>query len=928
MIQGRFGCVMLVVWAVVVVGCQATPKVAAIPDRQATDAKQATDAGTAASEPGAATELDSAADNGAANAATTKAQLAAADGGESLSPPGLNLPDEVLDRLGQRDSLRSQEERAAAQHYYEVGKQFFDQLDYQRAYDNLQRAVKLDPRNKAAVDLYYRTGAILGVRQDELKANLERFSAEQKVKVQLMQQEMLRFFEAGETAFGANAFDEAIRNLERAIEIIAWSPYQIDTASYRPRAERMLAEAKRKQLYSELEQRNVLEQQAIDKARDEEQRKHEMDTRRLGRMLKQTGDLLRSQRYPQAVEMATRVLKLDPRNVYAKKYLEYARQGVHTLTNAGIYERTQEEEWMRRHNVQAKAVPMEGEYLTFPEDWLDRTRFREAGVGEDLSEEPYWQRHYRRVLRDRKITLGLPNVSLDSAVMVLVNVSGLNFVVSQEVDAGSITINVNLKDITIENALKIILEQAELTYVFADEAIQIVPPGTMPGAVEFVVYDVSDILYKIRDFTAPRITLPADERTEGAGGGGPSLVFGGGDDEEDAGEPLSGESMVEIIQGATGGDEAWEEPNSIESHRGQLLVTGGRELHEKVRDVLKALRQNNGLFVHIETRFVDVENDMLEDIGVDFRGLGTVAGFTNAGYPTAPIAMTPKVNKALQNLATNSGIDVDGDGTPDFDAGGTRDTSASPAVGNDNFAVRSQHIFGNLAGPLNGRRLGGGGGLTLQVANLDDFQFNAIIRAEAETSKVRRMTAPRVTAANRERVYVSVVTQRSYIKDWELISGGSGLVVVETPDPVVDTFQEGVALEVRPTISSDRKYVTLDMRPALSTLVGGSIATIIVNLGGLSATAIQVPIEVPQIQLDQAFTSVTVPDGGTALLGGFRQIRETKYESAVPFLDKVPFLNLLFKRKGWSPETRSIVILVTARIVSVRDEERRLFNDQ
>src|SRR5262249_50383999 len=154
------------------------------------------------------------------------------------------------------------------------------------------------------------------------------------------------------------------------------------------------------------------------------------------------------------------------------------------------------------------------------------------------------------------------------------------------------------------------------------------------------------------------------------------------------------------------------------------------------------------------------------------------------------------------------------------------------------------NIFGSSLGGnvLRGARLVGGGGLTLMATQLEFWQLNAIMHAEAESSKVRRLTAPRVTAANREKVYTSVITQRAYIADWELISGGTGLVVVEVADPIIETFQEGVVLEVRPTISADRKFVTLDVRPSMATLVGGQISTIIVNLGSLSMSAIQVPI--------------------------------------------------------------------------------------
>jgi hypothetical protein len=47
------------------------------------------------------------------------------------------------------------------------------------------------------------------------------------------------------------------------------------------------------------------------------------------------------------------------------------------------------------------------------------------------------------------------------------------------------------------------------------------------------------------------------------------------------------------------------------------------------------------------------------------------------------------------------------------------------------------------------------------------------------------------------RCHVSVVTQRAYIMDFELTSGGTGLTVAEVADPVIGTLTEGIQLDTR-----------------------------------------------------------------------------------------------------------------------------------
>ena len=45
-------------------------------------------------------------------------------------------------------------------------------------------------------------------------------------------------------------------------------------------------------------------------------------------------------------------------------------------------------------------------------------------------------------------------------------------------------------------------------------------------------------------------------------------------------------------------------------------------------------------------------------------------------------------------------------------------------------------------------------------------------------------------------------------------------------------------------------------------------------------------------------TTVSVPDGGTVLLGGIKRLNEGRNEIGVPLLSKVPYVNRLFRNVG------------------------------
>jgi type II secretory pathway component GspD/PulD (secretin) len=348
------------------------------------------------------------------------------------------------------------------------------------------------------------------------------------------------------------------------------------------------------------------------------------------------------------------------------------------------------------------------------------------------------------------------------------------------------------------------------------------------------------------------------------------------------------------------------------------------------------------MFVQVEVRFIRMTDDFMRDIGIDLRGLGRSVP-TNAlalGLPPEfgfPMFLDPNPDPNSIRTGQNDigfGRQIPGSGPGRAKIVGPSGPGGIPFFGQSYIGGRTQNVLDGGDAYFTGERLNGTSvsgsntpkGLSLQGTLLDPFQINAILRAEEETGKRKIVDAPVITAANRQRVSVSVITQRAYISDYELSSGGTGMVVAEVADPIIETFQEGVVLDVRPTISSDRKYITLDVRPTLATLVNGNFRQIPVNLGTISLAAINVNIEVPEVTLQEAFTSVTIPDGGTALVGGFRKINHKEEHSGIPFIDHIPIINLLFSRDAELYETESTLILVTARTIALREEEKRLFN--
>ena len=83
-------------------------------------------------------------------------------------------------------------------------------------------------------------------------------------------------------------------------------------------------------------------------------------------------------------------------------------------------------------------------------------------------------------------------------------------------------------------------------------------------------------------------------------------------------------------------------------------------------------------------------------------------------------------------------------------------------------------------------------------------------------------------------------------------------------------------------------------------------------------------VQLPTFEVISVATTVSVPDGGTVLLGGIKRLREGRNEFGVPLLSKVPYIDRLFRNVGIGRETDSLMMMVTPHIIIQEEEEERL----
>jgi Flp pilus assembly secretin CpaC len=70
-------------------------------------------------------------------------------------------------------------------------------------------------------------------------------------------------------------------------------------------------------------------------------------------------------------------------------------------------------------------------------------------------------------------------------------------------------------------------------------------------------------------------------------------------------------------------------------------------------------------------------------------------------------------------------------------------------------------------------------------------------------------------------------------------------------------------------------------------------------------------------------TTVTVPDGGSVLMGSYSRVSEGRNEFGAPILGKIPYVDRGFRNVGYGKDVVNAKIIASVRITSLEEEEFR-----
>ncbi|MCC9602843.1 general secretion pathway protein GspD [Stieleria sp. JC731] len=553
----------------------------------------------------------------------------------------------------------------------------------------------------------------------------------------------------------------------------------------------------------------------------------------------------------------------------------------------------------------------------------------------------YRNRPLGEVIADLSSVTGIPMV-LNRRALAAVNVQE-DTVVSLELS----------NQIELKSALNLILQDLDLAYEINNEVLQITSAQAKRANVVTRVYKVADLVTPIPNFvsshddglagalraayqmTNPRLDVqmmpvsatdlgmrqanamsPSKMNSNMLGQYSPMGSQGGFGPQNPPGGAGGGafadfDSLMQLIQ-TTVVPDTWEAMggNSTMAPYQQnlsLIISTTSDVHDQIVDLIESLRSLQNLQITIEVRFITLSDTFFEQIGVDFD-----VQFDDNVTQLPNDDEGPSVTVGLSALGLP---------TSDFDIRLDNTLSVTPAFGAPD------------AGSLS----------TLGFAILSDIEAFFFLQAAQGDERTNVMQAPKVTLFDGQIASINDQSQRPFVTSITPVVGDFAVA----QQPVIVVLNEGTSLNVQGIVSDDKRFVRLTLVPFFSQIgdvdtftFEGSRTTrssstdqedtngdgVVNDQDAVDSSETEdiitgTTVQLPTFAFTSVSTTVSVPDGGTILLGGIKRLSEGRTERGVPVLSKIPYLSRLFRNVAVGRDATSLMLMVTPRIIIQEEEE-------
>ena len=493
------------------------------------------------------------------------------------------------------------------------------------------------------------------------------------------------------------------------------------------------------------------------------------------------------------------------------------------------------------------------------------------------------------------------------------------------------TVNLQLRGVSVYQALDYTCKRVGFSFTVGSGGIVEVREDSGDSLLETEIYPLSTAaVLKMTGLSAGGTGAPA-------GGGGAASPFGGAA----AGGAGAGDGQrpeeVAIKNFLTRSGVAFEVPATLSYDGTNLIVYQSRKNLDRVKNIIR--RYSDIKQVHIEAKFMEVEQKVLNELGVNWsldgitpRVAGVIPTYTDLPPVLGSPADTPGTRwftdngqqasggqaftRAQSGLRSINGVFANNN-SPSKNLTVTQGATVSSYAQNaPTFPGGSN--YGNTTNTFGGK-----------VGVMGAYDLSVFIRAIEQTNGSDLMSSPSLTVLDGKTAVIKVAQLLRYPQAYGdtqsnvgtsgtgATAGSSTSVAITAGTPQDFTVQEvGVTLEVTPTVAADDS-IALNLKPKVTEFEG------FVEYGGTSvALSGSLTVTVPSGFFQPIFstrevtTDVTVFDGATVVIGGLTREEVKTVEDKVPVLGSLPLIGAAFRSSGKTISKKSLMVFVTANLVS------------
>jgi len=792
-----------------------------------------------------------------------------------------------------RGLLEAEERRLAAQNEVIRGRQLLKARLYEAAYEAFQRANSFDPANEEARRGAAEARRYIEARSPAVADAISREIERARISEQHQMMEALNHIEEAQRLLdmviapleGASDEERArvhvmrLQRLEEAAERLHRARLQLEglpaRANAQPHRDTVAAlEVK----VRELKAQNTAALNAVNReialriAKDNQAEVAAYVQRQKAELLREARLHRDMRQYDKAERIVLEVLRMDPADSDADSLLLEVQRLRRQYRDEKIRDTEIEERRRVLEGIERRAIPevSPDRLMRYPSNWDELIKRKALGrpVMQMAAEDDESTRKIQQALLKR-FTVEFNEQDIKDVLDHLKRISGVDIIYRPpEGEAEPPTVTLSVQEMQLENILRWVMTITGLNYEIRRGAIYVTSAAGLQGEKVTEIYDVRDIAIGVSDAG----TMPGVE----------------GEEEEEEGERRNLDEIIRLVLAADfgegGGDVSVDENYN-------LMVVHTREVQRKVVELLAKLREAQAIQISVTARFLTVTDDFWEMFRSAIRG-----PYENQFGNFYTTAFTPGgVNKERNPFST----------------------TFTPSNHFDEFRGLIQHRQLRGLQSVMGSNLGSNwapnAGITALLSQggwLHQIQCNWLLQAMKETQRADTLFAPHIIVYNNKFGWILWESEIPYIRTYQLAPAGVDL------EPVIDVLREGATLQVRPTISADKKYITLDIWPRVTRLSSMGRTT-------MEGAGHVLPIDLPMVFTHDARTIATLPDGGSILMSGLAVNVHSRGRHGVPLLQDIPLIGNVFSDRSLQKDRRSFVIVVNARAILLDEEEAK-----